>query len=111
MFGGPALVEPIDILVLAILLVVTIVLLVWRYNQFVLASFNPSLARSRGIWVNLNNYMFIVVLALIVNFSITTVGVLLINALLVVPAAAATNTSTSMRKMFAHTFVISICAA
>lgn len=108
LFGGPALVQPFDLLMLAILLVVTVLLMGWRYNQLVLASFNPSLARSRGIPVLLNNYLFIVLLALIVNFSITAVGVLLINALLIVPAATANNLSTNMRQMFRASLGLSV---
>jgi zinc transport system permease protein len=100
LFGGPLTVLPSDLLMLAILLVGTVVILVWRYNQFVLASFNPSLARSRGIRVGLNYYLFVVLLALIVNFSISAVGVLLINALLIVPAATASNLAPNMRKLF-----------
>jgi zinc transport system permease protein len=110
LFGGPLSVSPGDVLVLAILLVLTAATLVWRYNQFALASFNPSLARSRGVPVALNNYIFVVLLALIVNFSINAVGVLLINALLVVPAATASNWSANMRGMFRSTLVISLSA-
>ena len=47
----------------------------------------------RGRGSRSNNYLFIVLLALVVNLSIKAVGVLLINALLVVPAAAASNLS------------------
>jgi zinc transport system permease protein len=108
LFGGPLYVQPQDVLILAIVLVATFLIMVLRYNHLVLASFNPSLARSRGIKVALNNYLFIVLLALIVNFSISTVGVLLINALLIVPAATATNYSTTMRRLFWWTFGLSI---
>jgi zinc transport system permease protein len=108
LFGGPALVQPLDLLILAVLLAVTVVVLAWRYNQFVMASFNPSLARSRGMTVAFDSYLFIVLLALIVNFSISAVGVLLINALLIVPAATASNLSTSMRQMFRYTLALSL---
>lgn len=108
LFGGPNFVQPLDLVILAILLVVTALILVWRYNRFVLASFNPSLARSRGVSVALDSYVFIVLLALIVNFSISAVGVLLINALLVVPAATASNVSSSMRQMFRWTLYVSL---
>src|SRR5215213_8377594 len=110
LFGGPLSVGPLDVFVLAVLLVVTAAILVWRYNQFALASFNPSLARSRGVRVELNNYIFVVLLALIVNFSISAVGVLLINALLVVPAATASNWSANMRGMFRWTVAVSLIA-
>ena len=62
LFGGPSFVTPFDLVILLLLLVVVVVVIVWRYNHFALASFNPSLARSRGIWVHLNNYIFIVLL-------------------------------------------------
>jgi zinc transport system permease protein len=58
--------------------------------------------------VKLNNYIFVVLLALIVNFSITAVGVLLINALLIVPAATAANLAPNMRKMFLYTLGLSV---
>jgi zinc transport system permease protein len=108
LFGGPALVEPLDLLILAILLVLTTFVLFWRYNQFALASFNPSLARSRGVSVQLNNYLFVVLLALIVNFSITAVGVLLINAMVIVPAATASNFSPNLRRLFRWTLLLSV---
>jgi zinc transport system permease protein len=108
LFGGPALVQPFDLLILLILFIVTAIVMIWRYNQFCLASFNPSLARSRGVAVKLNNYIFVVLLALIVNFSITAVGVLLINALLIVPAATAANLAPNMRKMFLYTLGLSV---
>ena len=108
LFGGPAFVQPLDLLVLAILFVATLAVFVWKYNQFVLASVNPSLARSRGVPTAFNNYLFVLLLALIVNFSIYAVGVLLINALLIVPAATASNLSTNMRQMFRYTLGLSI---
>lgn len=108
LFGGPSLVTLMDLIILAILLALTGLLFLWKYNQLVLASFNPSLARTRRIPVILNNYVFVLLLALIVNFSISAVGVLLINGLLIVPAAAASNVSLNMRQMFRYTFGLSL---
>src|SRR5262249_46569243 len=82
--------------------------LIFRYNQFVMASFNPSLARSRNIPLRLCNYLFVVLLALIVNLCLRAVGVLLINAMLVVPAAAAANVSRNLRQMFWGSVLISV---
>lgn len=108
LYGSPLFVEAIDLLYLAILVCLTVLLLVWRYNQMVLGSFNPSLARSRNASVRFNNYCFILLLALIVNFSIFAVGVLLINAMLIVPAAAASNVARDMRSLFKYTVFISV---
>jgi zinc transport system permease protein len=82
----------------------------WRYNQFMFASFNPSLARTRRTSVTLNNYLFIILLALVVNLSIKAVGALLINAMLIVPAAAAANVSRNLRQMFWLTVAFSLAS-
>jgi len=66
-------------------------------NSLLLLSVNPSLARSRGIKVFWVETGFVIVLAIIVAISIRLVGVLIINSLLVLPAATsrliARNTS------------------
>jgi zinc transport system permease protein len=100
LFGDPLTVRSQDLVYLCLLLLATGVFLVWMYNDFVLASFNPSLALSRRIHIGLCNFAFIVLLALIVNLSLQTVGVLLINAMLVVPAATAANLCRNMRQLF-----------
>jgi zinc transport system permease protein len=100
LYGAPAAVGDGELLSLLGLAIVTAGLVIWKYNQWVFATFNPSLVRSRGIWVRANNYLFILHLALLVNLSVKAVGVLLINALLVVPAAAAANIAANLRQMF-----------
>ncbi len=100
LFGNLVLIPEEDLLYLIVLVIVATPLFAWRYNQFVFASFNPTLARTRGLAVNLNNYLFILILALVVNLSIKAVGALLINAMLVVPAATAANLSRNLRQMF-----------
>jgi zinc transport system permease protein len=100
LFGSPLFVTEGDLLALMALAVTVALVLIQFHNPFVLASFNPSLARTRHVRVVFCNYLFIVVLALIVNLSIKAVGALLINALLVVPAATAANVGRNLRQMF-----------
>jgi zinc transport system permease protein len=97
-----------DLVFLLCLAVVVMPLFAWKYNQLVFASFNPTLARTRGLSLKLDNYLFIVLLALVVNLSIKAVGALLINAMLVVPAAAAANVSRNLRQMFWYTVAFCI---
>lgn len=89
-----------DVLYLLLLTAVTGTVLAFLYNPLVFASFNTSLAHSRRLPVRLCNYLFIVLLALIVNLCFRMVGVLLITALLIVPAATAANLSRNLRHMF-----------
>jgi zinc transport system permease protein len=109
LFGSLVFVPEVDLVYLLVLVVVVGVLFARRYNDLVFASFSPSLARTRRIGMRANNYLFIILLALVVNLSIKAVGALLINALLVVPAAAAANVSQNLRQMFWLT--LAICLA
>ncbi len=63
------------------------------YNNLLLTAVNPALAQSRGVSTNWVEYAFVSLVAVIVMLSIRWVGVLLINALLILPAAAARNVS------------------
>jgi len=108
LFGGPNYVTESDLLRLLGLGVITIIVLVLRYNEMVFTSFNASLARSRRIPSRLNNYLFIILLALVVNLCLQTVGILLVNAMLIVPGATASNLSRNMRQMFWWTIALSL---
>jgi zinc transport system permease protein len=100
LFGNPFWVDNEDIVTLMVLLLVAAILLFWTYNRLVFSSFNSSLARSRRFPIRLFSYVFIILLALIVNLSLKTVGALLINSMLIVPAATASNLSRNLRQMF-----------
>ncbi|MCU0705148.1 MAG: metal ABC transporter permease [Fimbriiglobus sp.] len=100
LFGQLLFVDEVRLLMLAGMVVVTLLMVTLRSNAFLLGSFNPSLANSRGLPVRWDNYLFVALLAVVVNLSVYAVGVLLINALLVVPAAAAANVSANLRWMF-----------
>lgn len=75
-------------------------IVIWMilYNQLLLTSINPSLARSRGIRTRIVECCFVVLVAVAVMLAIRWVGVMLINALLILPAAAARNISRNSRQ-------------
>ena len=75
------------------------VVLVWAliFNQLLVLSINPSFARSRGIPALLIESFFAAMLAVIVAVSIQWVGLLIINSLLVLPAAAARNVTNNVK--------------
>ncbi len=100
LFGNPLQVFGEDIVYLAALALTTVVVLALTYNHLLLSGFNSSLALSRRVPIQLVSYLFIMLLALIVNLCVRTVGALLINALLIVPAATAANLSRNLRQVF-----------
>src|SRR5262249_30347564 len=81
LFGDPYTANASDVFMLVLLTPVVLGLTAVMYNPLVFSSFNPSLARSRRVPLRLCNYLFIMLLALIVNLCLWIVGALLINAL------------------------------
>ena len=98
LIGDVLAVTPSDLLYLLIALAVTVVLWIWIYNALLLTSVDMSLARSRGIRTRLIEMVFVVMVAVAVMLSIRWVGVMLINALLILPAAAGRNLARSTRQ-------------
>ncbi len=105
-FGNPSTVRDWEVIWLLGLAVLMSVFLYFLYNWLVLASTSPSLALSRQVPVSLCRYLFIVLLALMVNLSQQITGTLLINGLLIVPAAAAANLAKNLRQMFWYSIAI-----
>ncbi len=82
-----------------LLLVLILVYLLWAvlYNQLLLLSINRSLAASRGVRVVLVENIFVVMVAVAVMVSIRSIGILMVNAMLILPAASARNVAKSAR--------------
>ena len=89
-------VEPAKIGVLALILGLIVILWALSFNQLMLSAVHPALADSRGIKVFWQETVFSVAIAVVVTLSMTWVGLLVINSLLVLPAAAARNTAKNM---------------
>lgn len=86
-----------EIMILGITLILTAVVWALCFNRFYAISISPSLARSKGIPVRLLDNLFVVIVAVIVMLAIHWVGLLLINAMLILPAAAARHIAKSTR--------------
>ena len=89
-------VEPAKIGLLALILLGTILLWVFSFNPLMLSAVHPALADSRGIRVFWQETLFSAVIAVMVTLSMTWVGLLVINSLLVLPGAAARNVARNM---------------
>ncbi len=86
------------------------VIIIWSfiYNKLLVISINKELAASRGIKTVIYENIFVIVVAVVVMMSIKWVGILLINSLLILPAAAARNVSKNSRQYLFSSVVISI---
>ena len=97
-----------ELLLLAIVLVVAVVMWAIIFNKLLLASVNADLASSKRVRVRLYNNLFVIMIALLVTISIKWVGIMIINSLLVLPAAAGRNVSSSMRSYHITSVVFSM---
>lgn len=91
-------VAPGEIGLLALILLGLLVLWITSFNQMMLSSVHQALADSRGIRVVWKNFLFTAAIAVVVTITMTWVGLLVINSLLVLPAAAARNLARNMRQ-------------
>ena len=100
-----------EILCLLITLVIVIVIWVLIYNKLLVISVNRELAASRGIKTSVYENVFVVVVAIVVMISIKWVGILLINSLLILPAAAARNVAKNSRQYLAVSVIFSLISS
>ena len=75
-----------------------------------LSSVHPALADSRGVRVFWQEAVFSAAIAVVVTVSMTWVGLLVINSLLVLPAAMARNLARNMRQYHLCSLVGAVAA-
>lgn len=103
-------VTPGEIGLLAAVLLAVIVLWIFASNRLVLTAVHPQLASSRGIPVRGYETLFTVSIAVVVTLAMSWVGLMVINSLLVLPAAAARNVARNLREYHLFSVVLALIA-
>ncbi len=95
-----------------LLLVLALVLVLWLLasNRLVLTAVHPQLASSRGIPVQGYETLFTVAIAVVVTLSMSWVGLMVVNSLLVLPAAAARNIARNLRQYHLYSILFALLA-
>ena len=91
-------VTPGEIGALALVLLAVAALWVLCSNPLILTAIHPQLASSRGVKTARNETFFTVVIAVVVTLAMSWVGLMVINSLLVLPAASARNVAKNVRQ-------------
>ena len=104
-------ITPQEILLLAVVAAGAATLWFVMYNKMLLANLHRTLAKSRGIRVFATEQLFALLTALIVTIAIRWTGLLIINALLVLPAAAARFVTRSSRGYLLVAILISLLSS
>ena len=107
MFGSILTVNDTDISVLLATTLITGIVAVPLYNQMLLASLNPSLAHVRGVNVKVLEYAFVLLVTILTVACVKIVGAVLVEALLLIPAAAARNLNRTTRGFVVWSIVFS----
>ena len=101
-------ITPSEILYLFITFIAVILFWYFMFNKLNVISINKTLAKSRGINTKLIDNIFVILIAVIVMISIRWIGILLINSLLILPAAASRNVAKSMRSYHLLSVIFSV---
>lgn len=97
-----------EIVYLFITFVIVIVLWYYLFNKIHSISINTSLAQSKKINVMVIDNIFAILIAIVVMVSIRWIGILLINSLLILPAASSRNIAKNMRQYHLFAVIISM---
>ena len=97
-----------EILYLFVAFILTFIFWFYLFNKINAVSLNSTLAKSKGINVKAMENIFAILIAVMVMISIRWVGILLINSLIILPAASSRNISMNMRSyhLFSIIFVL-----
>ena len=93
-----------EILYLFVAFILTFIFWFYLFNKINAVSLNSTLAKSKGINVKAMENIFAILIAVMVMISIRWVGILLINSLIILPAASSRNIAMNMRSY--HLFSI-----
>jgi len=98
----------IEILYLFIAFIAVIIFWYFTFNKLNVISVNRALAKSRVINIKLIDNIFVILIAVIVMISIRWIGILLINSLLILPAASSRNIAKNMRSYHLFSIIFSL---
>ena len=103
-------VTPGEIGALALVLAAVLAFWVLFSNRLTLSAVHPALASSRGFSPNISQTLFTTAIAVIVTLAISWVGLLILNSLLVLPAASSRNIAKNLRQYHGFSVLFALVA-
>mgnify|MGYP006289178303 CR=1 FL=1 len=110
-FGNILAVTRFDLWAGLVLLVLVSGVLFYYFKEFMFLSFDPEMARVTGLPVRRLNYILLTLIALTIVISIKAVGIVLVSALIVTPAAAAQQWTRDFKRMMLLSVLFGIAAS
>lgn len=110
-FGDVLAVQTSDIFLLATIAVISVFYAAFAFRKMLLINVNRDLAKIDGVNVDLWELSFLVLLSVVIALSVRIVGVLLMTALLILPAVISRIFSSSAKQMMLGSLAIAVPAA
>ena len=110
LFGQAAALGVDDVKLIAVVTVLTLLVIGLFYKQFLVTSFDAGFARVTGVPVQIIHYGLMLMLAFAVVIALQAVGVVLVSAMLITPAAAAYLLTDRMHRMLILAAVFGMAA-
>lgn len=98
----------VDLLTLVVVDIIILLLWYFIFNNLVITSLNKSLANSRRVHTLMIQMLFTSIVAVVVVLCIPWIGVLLINAFLILPAASSRNIAGNIREYHIYSILIAL---
>jgi zinc transport system permease protein len=108
LFGSILAVGWVDIVVISALAIVTFLVMLVMKNKLIFSSFDNEYAKVSGVQVNRVDAIYHILLAVTIVAGIRLVGIVLVNALLVIPASTIRLFASSLKQMFVFTPILAI---
>lgn len=108
LFGNILAVSTQDIWLAGLVLILTLLFLRFYLKKMLKTVFSYDLARVEEKGVELMDYTFLALLALVIAISLKIIGAILVSALIIIPAATAQNLSRNLKQMFLLSLIIGI---
>ncbi len=107
-FGDVLTAEDVDVAALATITIVSVFYTIFAFRKILLINTNNDLAQIEGVKIEFWNVSFLILLSVVIALSVRIVGVFLMTALLILPAAIARIFSNSAKQMMLLSPLIAI---
>lgn len=99
LFGNVLSVRSSDMWLTLIIGIIVLLVVILFYKEFLVTTFDPTMSRAYGLKTNLIHYLMMILLTLVTVASLQTVGVILVVAMLITPAATAFLLTKKLKNM------------
>ncbi|WP_054635459.1 metal ABC transporter permease [Thalassobacillus sp. C254] len=99
LFGSIVSVTQEDLLFIIVTAFVVLLIMIFFFKEFISISFDQEYAKVSGISLKGMNFLFSLLVALVISMSMKVVGILLVGALIALPVAAAIRVAKSFKQV------------